>query len=541
MPGVGGCLKGPFGRTDSEGSALGGQGSVPFAPAGSFPYYSSFSANPGIKRLRRIRLKDSQNRQEERLKPVPEDPGRVPWVRFSVPLALGAVLWFVPAPPGVEPAGMRLLAIFIATILGVILKPLPMGAVAMVGIAASAVTGTLQIEQALSGFANRVIWLIVLAFFISRGFIKTGLGARIAYLFMALLGRKSLGLGYGLVATDLVLAPAIPSNTARAGGVVFPILRSVAEAYDSRPDDGTARRIGAFLTVVAFQGTVITSAMFLTAMAANPLAAELASGQGIEITWVGWMVAALVPGLLSLVAVPWLLYRLFPPEVRETPKARALAREHLQALGPMARPEWIMLGCFGLLIGLWVLAGPLGIHTTTTALLGLVVLLVTGVLSWSDVLEETGAWDTLVWFSALVMMASFLTEFGLIPWFSGAVGNLFGGYGWVGAFLGLSLVYFYSHYFFASNTAHVSAMYAPFLGVALVVGTPPILAALVLGFFSNLFSSMTHYGTGPAPVLFGAGYVDVSDWWRLGFVVSLANLVIWVGAGSLWWKFLGLW
>jgi len=193
------------------------------------------------------------------------------------------------------------------------------------------------------------------------------------------------------------------------------------------------------------------------------------------------------------------------------------------------------------LLGLWVLAGPLGIHTTTTALLGLAVLLVTGVLTWSDVLEETGAWDTLVWFSALVMMASFLTELGLIPWFSGVIESLFGGYGWVGAFLGLSLVYFYSHYFFASNTAHVSAMYAPFLGVALAVGTPPILAALVLGFFSNLFSSMTHYGTGPAPVLFGAGYVDVSDWWRVGFVVSLANLLIWLGAGSLWWRFLGLW
>jgi len=464
-----------------------------------------------------------------------------PWLRYVVPLFLGTAIWFVPSPAGVEAAGMHLLAIFIATIVGIILKPLPMGAVAMVGIAATALTKTLTITEALSGFGNRVIWLIVLAFFISRGFIKTGLGARIAYLFMALLGRKSLCLGYGLVATDLVLAPAIPSNTARAGGVVFPILCSVAEAYESRPGDGTAKRMGAFLTVVAFQGTVITSAMFLTAMAANPLAAELASSQGIEITWVGWAVAALVPGVVSLAVVPWVLYRLFPPEVRETPEARELAKKHLRELGPMQSAEWIMLGCFGLLIGLWVLAGPLGIHTTTTALLGLVVLLITGVLSWGDVLQETGAWDTLVWFSALVMMASFLTQLGLIPWFSQAVGGFFGGYGWVGAFLGLGLVYFYSHYFFASNTAHVSAMYAPFLGVALVVGTPPLLAALVLGFFSNLFSSMTHYGTGPAPVLFGAGYVEVSDWWRLGFVVSLVNLVIWLGVGGLWWRLLGLW
>ncbi len=463
------------------------------------------------------------------------------WIGLLIPLVLAVALWFLPAPSGVDPAGMHLLAIFVATIVGIILKPLPMGAVAMVGIAATAMTNTLTITQSLSGFGNRVIWLIVLAFFISRGFIKTGLGARIAYLFMALLGRRSLGLGYGLVATDLVLAPAIPSNTARAGGVVFPILRSIAEAYGSRPGDGTSGRMGAFLTVTAFQGTVVTSAMFLTAMAANPLAAELASAQGVEVTWVGWAVAALVPGVVSLVVVPWMLYRMFPPEIRATPEARTLASDRLREMGPVKRSEWIMLGCFGLLLTLWILAGPLGIHTTATALLGLVVLLITGVLSWDDVLREKGAWDTLVWFSALVMMASFMTELGLIPWFSEAMGGVFGGFGWVTAFLGLSLVYFYSHYFFASNTAHVSAMYAPFLGVALVVGTPPVLAALVLGFFSNLFSSMTHYGTGPAPVLFGAGYVEVSDWWRLGFVVSLANLVIWLGIGSLWWRFLGLW
>lgn len=467
--------------------------------------------------------------------------GKSAVLRFAVPLALGVGLSFLPAPAGVEPAAMRLLAIFVATIVGIVLKPLPMGAVAMVGICATAVSGTLTIDASLSGFGNRVIWLIVLAFFISRGFIKTGLGARIAFLFMAALGRRSLGLGYGLVATDLVLAPAIPSNTARAGGVVFPILRSVAEAYGSRPDDGTARRIGAFLTVAAFQGTVITSAMFLTAMAANPLAAELASAQGVEVSWVGWAVAASVPGAFSLLLVPWVLYRLFPPEIRETPAAASLARERLGELGPMGRPEWVMLFTFVLLLVLWILSGPLGVHTTATALLGLVVLLGTGVLTWEDVLKEKGAWDTLVWFSALVMMASYLTELGLIPWFSETVGGWFAGVGWVVGFLSLSLVYFYSHYFFASNTAHVSAMYAPFLGVALALGTPPLLAALVLAFFSNLFSSMTHYGTGPAPVLFGSGYVEVGDWWRLGLLVSLVNLSVWLVVGGAWWKVLGLW
>lgn len=230
----------------------------------------------------------------------------VPWhgvkpLPLLITLAVGAIIWFIPPPQVAADAlpqganmakAWHLLAIFVATIVGIITKPLPMGAVAMLGMTATAVTGTLVIADTLSGFQDATIWLIVLAFFIARGFIKTGLGSRIAYQFVRLLGKRTLGLGYGLIATDLVLAPAIPSNTARAGGVVYPILKSLSVAYGSKPEDGTSRKMGAFLTVTAFQGTVITSAMFLTAMAANPLAQKLAGDIGIPITWGGWAMAA---------------------------------------------------------------------------------------------------------------------------------------------------------------------------------------------------------------------------------------------------------
>jgi DASS family divalent anion:Na+ symporter len=442
----------------------------------------------------------------------------------------------------VDPKAWHLLAIFVATIVGIILKALPMGAMAIIAIALTALTRTLSIGDSLSGFANTTIWLIVLAFFVARGFIKTGLGRRIAYLFVALLGKRSLGLGYGLVATDLVLAPAIPSNTARAGGVVFPIMRSLAHAFQSEPDDGSARKIGSYLSKTAFQGTVITSAMFLTAMAANPLIVKFAADQGITLTWAGWAIAASVPGIVSLIVVPLVIYVLYPPEIKETPAATQLARRELQNMGPVSPHEWIMLAVFALLLVLWIFAPQLGgINATTTAMTGLLVLLVTGVLTWQDLLEEKGAWDTLVWFSALVMMATFLNKLGLIPWFSKEVGGMLAGTYWVTAFLILTLVYFYSHYFFASQTAHISAMYAAFLAVALALGVPPLFAALVLAFSSNLFSSLTHYGTGPAPVYFGAGYVELRTWWGLGFVISLVNIVIWVGLGGIWWKVLGLW
>jgi DASS family divalent anion:Na+ symporter len=315
----------------------------------------------------------------------------------------------------------------------------------------------------------------------------------------------------------------------------------VAEAFDSRPADGTERRIGAFLILNSFYGNLVTSAMFLTAMAANPLSVRMAADQGIEITWLGWAVAAILPGLVSLIVVPLVLYKLYPPQITETPRAAEMAQRRLAEMGPLKRGEAIMLGTFALLLFLWIFGKPLHVPSAVAALVGLTILLVTRVLTWEDVLLERGAWDTFLWLSTLVMMAGYLAEFGLVGWFSAAIGGLFAGMGWLPAFVLLSLVYFYSHYFFAGNTAHISSMYAAFLAVALVLGTPPMLAALVLAFFSNLFSSMTHYGTGPAPVLFKAGYVALADWLRQGAAVSVVNVVIWLGMGGLWWKLLAIW
>jgi DASS family divalent anion:Na+ symporter len=326
------------------------------------------------------------------VKSNPPHPGSK-WRQIGVLVAvllLAVVIWLIPPPSGVQPRAWHLLAIFVATIVGIITKPLPMGAIALFGIAATALTRTLSINQALSGFGNSTIWLIVVAFFISRGFIKTGLGSRIAYLFMAALGKKTLGLSYGLIATDLVLAPAIPSNTARAGGIVFPLVLASAKAFGSEPNDGTGRKIGAFLMQAAFQGNVITSAMFLTAMAANPLAAKLAAQMHIDVSWGEWALAAIVPGLTSLVLIPLILYKVYPPEVKETPEASQLAKQKVAEMGKMHREEWVMLGVFFLLLLLWILGDQLaGIDSATTALFGLSVLLITGVLTWKDILRKS--------------------------------------------------------------------------------------------------------------------------------------------------------
>lgn len=460
---------------------------------------------------------------------------------FLIVIVVGFIIWFYPHPPAVDPRAWHLLAIFIATILGIILKPLPIGALVILAMTVSTITLTLTLQETLAGFHNPIAWLVVFAFFISRGFIKTGLGSRIAYYFVSLFGKRTLGLSYGLLISELILAPAIPSVTARTGGVIFPIAQGLAKSFGSEPHLGTERRIGSFLMKVAYQGSVITSAMFLTGMAANPFLAGLTQEAGYSITWGQWALAAIVPGIISLICMPYFVYRLYPPSIKETPHAAEIARNHLKEMGKPELAEWLMLGIFILLLVLWVFGGVIGMNATVAALVGLSLILIFGVLDWSDVIREHAAWDTFLWFSVLIMMATQLNTLGFTPWISQQVVHLVGGMNWLPAFIILGLVYFYSHYFFASNTAHVGAMYPAFLMVAIGLGTPPAIAILVFAFSSNLMGGLTHYGSGPAPIYYGSGYIDIKAWWRIGFILSIANLTIWMGLGSLWWKVIGVW
>lgn len=467
---------------------------------------------------------------------------------FLVTIAFGLIIWFMPEPEGVKPEAWHLLAIFLGTILGIILKAASMGTMSIIAIALVALTGVLapgdpgkSISLALSSFGDKVIWLIGISFFIARGFIKTGLGSRIAYLFVRVFGRSSLGLGYGLGLADLVLAPAIPSNTARGGGIIYPIMKSMALNFGSVPEkEETHRKLGAYLTLNCYNINLVTSAMFLTGTASNPMCQKFARNAGVDISWMSWMWAAIVPGIVSMLAIPYILYKIYPPELKSTPDAPNMASEKLKEMGPVSRNEWLMLIAFFLVLFLWITGDLFGIDATTTAFIGLVFLLLSQVLTWEDVKAEKGAWDTIVWFSALVMMGSALNQLGLIPWFSNLIKVKINSLHWTMAFPIIILVYYYSHYLFASATAHVASMYAAMLGVGILVGIPPMLLALSLGFCGGIFGTLTHYGHGPAPVFFGSTFVDVKDWWSKGFFLSIIFLVIWMGIGGLWWKVIGI-
>lgn len=467
-------------------------------------------------------------------------PKGVRIARLAVMVLVGATIWYLPSPAGVDPKAWHLFAIFVATILGLILQPLPMGAVVLIGVITSALTNTLSIGDALNGFSNATVWLIFVAFLFARAFAKTGLGRRIAYWFIRLFGHRTLGLGYALAASDLLLSPAIPSGAARTGGVLFPVVRSLSETFGSQPGD-SAGKIGRFLHLSAYQAHGVTCAMFMTAMAANPLITEFAAkSANVHITWASWAIAGLVPGLVSLLSIIFLIYRVDRPSITETPQATELARAELKKMGAITRDEWVVLGTFILALALWITGSLTLIDATVVALVGLGLMILLGTISWDDVLAERSGWDTLIWFGGVVGMATMLAKLGLFKWFAAFVAAHVTGLPWLPALVILALVYNFSGYLFASLTAHVVALYVPFLTVAVAVGAPPQFAALVLAFISSLCVSLTHYAGGPAPVYYGSGYVSLRRWWSVGLLVGVVNLTIWIVIGGVYWKALGL-
>jgi len=480
--------------------------------------------------------------------------------RLAAAVAVGFVLWFLPAPSGVSldgnyyadgasapqgavglAAAWHVFAVFAAAIVAFLLRPLPMGAVTLIALTVLAATGTVDFNAVLVGYSDSTVWLVVTAFLIAGAMVQTGLGRRVALTLVVRLGRTPRGLGYAICASEMVLGTLIPSNTARGGGVLFPITRSLAGALDSHPEKNP-QRIGAFLMTVGAHANLIAAAMYLTGMAANPLVRRAALDVfGIDFGWGRWALGAIVPALISFVLLVQVAYRLERPTITGVAEARERARTDLAALGAWSTGEKIMAFVGLVLVVLWSTKAWHHMGTTQVALIGLCILLVTRVATWRSLIENAGAWDAMVWVGGILTMANHLRDTGFIGWFAHNVAESVSGLSGITVIVVLALVYFYSMYGFSMLTAHIAAMVAAFMAIAGTAGTPPLVAIALLAYFSDLCAALTPYSSGPIIIHFGAGYVSAHRWFRNGLVIALMHTAIWIPIGLLWWKLLGWW
>ncbi len=477
-------------------------------------------------------------------------------VRAAAPIAVAVLLALLPAPAGLALHAWRYFAIFAAVILGLVLSPLPGAAIGFLGVTAVTVLapftlfGPGQLAQpdfrpanaaiawALSGFSDSTVWLIFGAYMFALGYEKTGLGHRIALLLVRRAGRRTLTLGYAIALADLALAPFTPSNTARSGGAIYPVIRHLPELYGSHPNDPSARRIGSYLMWVAIAAVSVTSSMFLTGLAPNLLALEIVRRVlHIEFTWTDWLIAAAPVGVLLLALTPALAYWIYPPAIKKGGEAPAWAAAELQKMGGLRRNEIILGFLVTLALLLWIFAGSY-LNAAAVALVVISLMLVTGVFSWTDVAANASAWSTLVWFATLVALADGLNRVGFIQWFAGAVASRLGGLAPGNAMIALLAVFFFAHYLFASLTAHTAALMPVILATgASIPGLPMPQFAMLLALELGIMGILTPYATGPSLIYQSSGYLPPPDYWRLGLVFGCVFFVVLLAVGVPWTSF----
>ena len=460
--------------------------------------------------------------------------------RAGIPVLTGVALALIPPPDGLAPHAWHYFALFASVILALITEPMPAAAVGLLGVTFAATFGLVfspaqmadpafrfpaeALKWALAGFANGTVWLIVAAFVFAMGYDKTGLGRRIALVLVKRLGGRTLGLGYAITLSDLALAPFTPSNTARSAGAIFPVIVSIPGLYGSGPGE-SARRIGAYLMWVAFAATCVTSSMFVTALAPNLLALELVRKiTGVEITWAAWFIGFVPVGGPLLLLLPWLVYRLYPPEIRTSAEVPRWAAQELANLGGITAKETIMAVLVVIALGLWIAGGSV-IDATMVALVAISLMLIFAVVSWDDIVGNRAAWNVLVWFATLVVLADGLSKVGVVDWVGRGASAALAGHSPMFVMTVLVVLFFMLHYMFASLTAHATALLPVFVAAGTSVPDMPVrVFAMLLVFSLGIMGVLTPYATGPAPVYFASGYISRKDFWRLGLVFGLIFL-----------------
>jgi DASS family divalent anion:Na+ symporter len=448
-------------------------------------------------------------------------------------LALALGIWFSPVPEGLTAPAWRLFGLFVATIFSVVVGALPILTASVLAVATTVLTGTLEPDKAYSGFANGTILLIVVAFLVASAVVKCGLGQRLGHMVVGVFGRSTLGLSYSIFVVDGIIAPAFPSNTAR-GGVLYPLTLSLARAAGAEPGQDGRKRLGSFLMFSGMASLSLSSALWFTAMAANPLGAEMARTFGLKFDFGSWLLAASVPTLTAMALLPWVLYKVIGPEVGATPEAPAAARKALAAMGPLSLNEKIVAVTFVGMVALWASASVLGLDSTAIAFLGLGVLLATRVLTLKDIAGEGDVLATFIWFAVLFTLSGQLNELGFMGFLGHRLAGRLGGLNWLSAYMILVVAYVLIHYLFVSQTAHVLALFGVFLDVGVKLGVPAAPLAFSLLFASNYFSVLTPQGSSANLLFAGSGYLTQGDLYRLGALTTAFSLAVYLVVGTPW-------
>ena len=462
---------------------------------------------------------------------------------YLAPILTGVVLLLIPVPAGLKPNAWYFFALFAAVMVGVITEPLPAAVIPLLGVAFATILGLVDktpggaIRWGLSGFSNSTVWLIFAAFMFAVGYEKTGLGRRIALLLVKKLGSKTLGLGYAIMLSDLILSPVTPSNTARSAGTIFPIVSNIPPLYGSYPGE-SARKIGSYVMWTALASTCVTGSMFMTAVATNLLCIELVKKIAkVEVTWTQWAYGFLPIGVILMLTLPYLIYIIYPPTIKSSSEVCDWAKRELETMGRISKKE-ISLGLLVLsALAMWIFGRDVA-DAATVAVLIVGLMVVVKIVSWDDVLGNKPAWNVLMWFGTLVALADGLARVGFIAWVANNAATYLKGVSPMSAMIGMVALYYFIHYMFANLTAQAVGTLPMILAAGLAIpGMDVRMFCLLMLFSLGLMGIISPYACGSAPAYYASGYISRKDFWVKGFIFGMIYLGLLLGVGIPWISF----
>ena len=448
--------------------------------------------------------------------------------RLVAIVVIATLAWmFLKPVAGLSDKALHMIIIFVATMTGVMLEVFSTVAFLLMSMLIANLTGTIEVKEGFCGFSNIVPWLLFLVLSLATAITKTSLGMRLAYIFMKFFGKGINGLSYSIILTELFVAPVLPSNTARAASIGYPLVTSLSKYISANVKNVTEKSIGSYLSVLYSSSNAVCSSLFLTAMISNAIIVEVMRENNIHMTWLTWTKFAILPGIIILAVIPFIVKIFCSPKTRDLGDIQAKAKTNYETLGELSKHEKCIIATFGIMLIMWILAETIHIPVLVTTLLGLCVFYSLGIVNIKDILSNHGTFNAVITLSIIISYVNCLTAFGAIDWFNKVVTDMIGGFPPLMSFLILSIIYFFAHYFFTGEGSRIIALYSSFLSIGMSLGIDKMSVSMTLAVFSSMSSILTHYSGPVAILMFSTGYVSPKKWLANGTTLALVIMCIW--------------
>lgn len=448
--------------------------------------------------------------------------------RLAVIIFIATILCIIiPNYTELSPQAVRMLIIFISTMVGIILEVSNPIILLLFAVTCASLSNTIDVKMGFSGFSNIVPWLLFVVLSLAKTISSSTLGLRIAYLFMKYFGGNIVGLSYSILLTEVLIGPLLPSNTARAASLDMPLVKSLTQYISCNTKDVSEKRIGSYLSLLGICGNFSSSGLFLTAMLSNTLVVDAAAQFGLNATWITWFQYMIIPYFTFLLLVPFILQFICKPNVHNLSTLKELAAKKYKELGDITNKEKLIIFVFLGMLTLWILSAVLNLPIMTTALIGLCIFIFTGILNIKEILSNYGTFSSVVLLGLMISLVNCLVDLKVIEWFSGVISNSVSDFNKNIVFIIITSTYYFAQYFFTCESSKIIALYASFLGAGIAVGVDARVLAITLAAFSSASDILSSHVCPSSLTLYSAGYLTFKQWMYYGIIIALCFLSIW--------------